>query len=399
MLLEPGAVATAAIEGLAGLNFSGAAVWALEDDGTLVSGATLGFASLLEPPNPEGVVPASGFPAVAEGGVARAVKDISDLVLSSGTTVVARADEPARAEIARRAGFHTVVAAPVRVGGRDTAILIAGHETAPTTAEAQAFDFLAALAGAALYNAERLDQLRQTLTRLEQMARLKSDFLATISHDVRTPLAVVLGNSQTLQRLWDELRADERVRLLSSLDANSRALESVIISALEVAQMDETSGPHAAELDLSALAVACAERLRPLFLNRRLETIVEPEVVVHANGRLLQRVFDNLIANAAKHTSEGSHSLLVLRREAGRAIVIVDDDGPGIPAHELPLLTQRHWRGGDPSDPLEGLGLGLSIVSDILRIHGAALEVGASTRGGARFAFRLPLEEDATATA
>lgn len=381
MLLDPGAVVASAIDGALGLNFSGAAVWALDDDGSL-----------------ERVVDASGFPAL-EGEVARAAEEVADLVRSAATTVVARADEPARAEIARRAGFHTVVAAPVRVHGRDTAILIAGRETAATKPETQAFDFLAALAGAALYNAERLDQLRLTLTRLERMSRLKSDFLTTISHDVRTPLAVVLGNSQTLQRLWDELRADERMRLLSSLDANSRALESVIVSALEVAQMDETSGPHAAEMDLSALAVACAERLRPLFLNRRLETMVEPEVVVHANGRLLQRVLDNLIANAAKHTSEGSHTLLVLRREAGRAVATVDDDGPGIPAHELPLLTQRHWRGGDPRARPEGLGLGLSIVSDILRIHGAALEVGASTRGGVRFTFRLPLAEDGAATA
>jgi signal transduction histidine kinase len=122
-------------------------------------------------------------------------------------------------------------------------------------------------------------------------------------------------------------------------------------------------------------------------------------LVVQADPMLLDRVVENLLANAAKHTPPGTRVILSVRARGGDAVVSITDDGPGIPANELKRVGDRFYRGMNTATfRIRGLGLGLALVSEILDIHGSRLEVESEVGRGSLFRFRLPIAHRSTAT-
>jgi len=105
----------------------------------------------------------------------------------------------------------------------------------------------------------------------------------------------------------------------------------------------------------------------------------------------MERVAENLLTNAAKHTPPGTRMRLSAREAEGSMVVAVEDAGPGIPEEELVHLGERFFRGGEINTRQRGLGLGLAIASEILELHGTHLEVHSEVGQGSRFSFRLPL--------
>jgi signal transduction histidine kinase len=107
---------------------------------------------------------------------------------------------------------------------------------------------------------------------------------------------------------------------------------------------------------------------------------------------LLDRVVENLLANAAKHTPAGTRVILSVRARGGDAVVSITDGGPGIPPDELKRVGDRFYRGMNTATyRIRGLGLGLALVSEILDIHGSRLEVESEVGRGSQFRFRLPI--------
>jgi signal transduction histidine kinase len=107
---------------------------------------------------------------------------------------------------------------------------------------------------------------------------------------------------------------------------------------------------------------------------------------------LLDRVVENLLANAAKHTPTGTRVILSVRARRGDAVVSVTDDGPGIPEEELKHVGDRFYRGSNTDTyRIRGLGLGLSFVSEVLELHESTLEVESKLGEGSLFRFRLPI--------
>jgi signal transduction histidine kinase len=132
-------------------------------------------------------------------------------------------------------------------------------------------------------------------------------------------------------------------------------------------------------------------RLGFLFEDRLLEVDTEERLVVEADPALIERVVENLLSNAAKHTPPGTLVRVSARAEDGCALVGVTDDGPGVPEEEAVHLGERFFRGGDLNVRTKGLGLGLAFSREILELHGSALEVYTQLGAGSTFAFRLPL--------
>jgi len=288
--------------------------------------------------------------------------------------------------------FAAVVASPIWVAGWLACVLVAAsHDQEMSPQELEAFELLAAQAGLALENARRYEQERRNVERLEELDSMKSDFLATVSHELRTPLTVIEGTGLTLERSWDAIDGDTRGDLLSALNANAKTLEEIITKLLDFSRL-EAGHPEVrlGALDIGEQLKQTASRLAGLFGDRDLIVDIEPDLLVSADALLVDRVIENLLSNAFKHTSPRTLVELSARREGGEVVVTVRDEGPGIPDEELANLGERFFRGGNLNTRPKGLGLGLALVREVLDLHGSELEVESQLGRGSRFSFRLP---------
>ena len=240
-----------------------------------------------------------------------------------------------------------------------------------------------------------LDRLAGTLNRMldrigalmESLHQVSSD----VAHDLRTPL------SRLYQRLED---ARAHARSVPEYEAaveaavqEAEGLLDTFAALLRIAQVEGAS-PRAGfrTIDLSAVAEAVADAYRPDAeeAGHRLSAAVAPGVAVEGDGELLTQAVANLVENALRHTPSGSHIGIRLARDGGAcACLTVEDDGPGVDAHDLPRLVQRFYR-GERSRTTPGNGLGLSLVAAVAALHGAALrlELGAP---GLRASLRFPV--------
>jgi len=292
-------------------------------------------------------------------------------------------------------GFKAVIASPVWSHDELMAVLVAGtrEERELSEPELEAFELLAAQAGRALENARRYESERRAVERLAELDRLKRDFLSTVSHELRTPLTAIEGLGLTLERQWAAMDEDTRLDLLRRMNANATTLDEIIRTLLDFSRLE--SGhlePHEAAVDIGSLVEEVTGRLAGLLSDHQIQTDIEEGLVVQADPMLLDRVVENLLANAAKHTPPGTRVILSVRARGGDAVVSITDDGPGIPPGELKRVGDRFYRGMNTTTyRIRGLGLGLALVSEILDIHGSRLEVESEVGRGSRFRFRLPI--------
>lgn len=233
---------------------------------------------------------------------------------------------------------------------------------------------------------------RQAIRELEELTRLKDAFIETASHELRTPLAVIVGVAQTLDAHWADLPDPTRRRLVSRLNANGTALTEVVGTFLDFSRLQQGRLPIRRErIRLDELVASVVKRVRPLFGGHLLRMHLSAEVTVDADAALLERVVENLLANAVRHTPPGTNVDVSLEEAGGRVVFRISDDGPGIPADELPHVGTRFFRAGrvNTSDS-RGLGLGLALCKEILHAHDTSLEITSATGVGTTARFTLP---------
>jgi signal transduction histidine kinase len=259
--------------------------------------------------------------------------------------------------------------------------------------EVEAIELLAAQAGRALENAQRFGDERRTVERLAELDRMKRDFLSMVSHEIRTPLTAIEGLGLTLEDSWDALGEGERRELLARMNANSATLHGIITSLLDFSQLEAGSLKAKIErVDLHDLLLAVAGRLETLLSDHEFSLHADRGLEVMGDPFLLDRVVENLVSNAAKHTPEGTRIEVAARADTTVAEISVTDSGPGMSQDDLEHIGQKFYRGGDPNArPTKGIGLGLALVREILELHGTSLAVESTIGEGSRFAFRLPV--------
>jgi signal transduction histidine kinase len=327
-----------------------------------------------------------------------ATEGIVGLVLRSGSTVTAVEDSPGShaLPLIGEAGFASLVASPIWIGGWLAAVLVGASRGDRTSSpqEVEAFELLAAQAGLALENAHRYEDAHRNVERLEDLDRMKSDFLATVSHELRTPLTVIQGTGLTLEHTWGRLDEDTSLELLNRLNANSKTLEGIITGLLDFSRIDAGRPEVRLEaVDLAGLLRGAVARLEGLSGGRELVQNIAPALTVLADALLVDRVAENLLSNAFKHTPPGTLVELSAERIGPDVVVSVRDEGPGIEEEELAHLGERFYRGGDLNSRPKGLGLGLALVREILDLHGSALEIDSRPGRGSTFSFRLKAVE------
>ncbi|HWQ34624.1 MAG TPA: ATP-binding protein [Blastocatellia bacterium] len=243
-------------------------------------------------------------------------------------------------------------------------------------------------------------ELEQLYDRLRELDELKTQFFANVSHELRTPLALVLGPAQKL--LGDERLTDRQRRDLEVIDRNARTLLKHVNDLLDVSRLEAgRMEVRYAETDLARLVRFVAAHFEVLAEERHIAFSIEtPESVpVEADADQIQRVVLNLLSNAFKFTPAGGRVSCTLRREGARAIITVNDSGPGVRPELREAIFERFRQGdGGATRRFGGTGLGLSITREFVELHGGTIIVGDAPEGGASFTVTLPLSAPAGAS-
>lgn len=249
---------------------------------------------------------------------------------------------------------------------------------------------IAATAVGAIYARRALVPIRQSLETQEAALRRQREFAADASHELRTPLTVIRTSVEHLQR-HRESRVSEVGTALEDVSAEVGHLTAIVEDLLLLARSD--SGAIELEhvsLDLGDVAADAMPSLTQLAAARNVQVVLDPEPapVIGDPARLRQLVVI-LADNAVRHSPPGATATVRVRRDGGSALLVVEDEGPGIRAEHLPHIFDRFWRG--PGAPEGGTGLGLAIGEWITRRHAGSIAVEARSPRGSRFIVRLPL--------
>ena len=222
---------------------------------------------------------------------------------------------------------------------------------------------------------------------------LRNALLASISHDLRTPLAVISGASSSLVERGERLGAEERKALAASIFEQSQQMGGLVGNVLEMTRLE--AGAIALNRDwhsMSEIAGAVLRRLQDRLESHPVEVDLPMELpLVRVDAALIEQVLANLIENAAKHTPPGTRITLRVDRQDDGLLVSVEDAGPGLPAGDPEQLFAKFHR-GNTEGTVAGVGLGLAICRAIVRLHGGRIWAETRAEGGAAFRFTLPVE-------
>jgi two-component system sensor histidine kinase KdpD len=229
-----------------------------------------------------------------------------------------------------------------------------------------------------------------------ERALLRNTLLASISHDLRTPLSAIAGAGSLIAQPEYALNADRRTTLGQLIERKARDMTQLLTNVLELMQMESGSGTlrtdwHAID-DLVALALRTNEaRLAQWRIVVNLPADL-PLVLVEAT--LIVQILSNLLENAAKYTPPGTTITISAAVAEKNILLVVADNGPGLPPGDPERLFEKFQRGRSESN-IVGVGLGLAICRAAARLHGGDIHALDNVGGGARFEITLPIEAQA----
>ncbi len=319
-------------------------------------------------------------------------------------SVLTADSSPALREAGKALGLQSIAVIPGITGGRLVCMIVADDNGQSFDFHASTLRFLQGLASQtalAVENASLIAELRrnnQELAlaneKLRELDRLKSQFLSVATHELRTPLSIILGyNSMLADSLAERLTADEQGNFSEAISACQRLIR-LVNSMLDIAQIEAGRVSMRFEpLDLRQVVQSVAAffaqeaRQRRITLNTDLP-IRLPKV--EGDSERLQQVLINLIGNALKFTPAQGRVTVALRAPAkDRVEIEVADTGPGIAAEDQPLLYHEFGRVGRRTAG-QGAGLGLAITRRIVEAHGGTVRVHSKSGKGAKFVVSLP---------
>jgi signal transduction histidine kinase len=236
-----------------------------------------------------------------------------------------------------------------------------------------------------------LERERAAAEHLRALDEQKSAFLQAVSHDLRTPLASVLGISLTLQRSRGRLPEGETADLLGRLAVNARKLDRILTGLLDLDRLDRGIVELRRErVDLAGLVAGVVSEAGEELLEAHPVSLELAPAQVLADAAKVERIVENLLANAARHTDPGTPIWVRVAPGDRGALLCVDDAGPGIPAEQRESIFRPFNRGLGGATYAPGSGVGLALVAQLASLHDGHAWVEDRAGGGASFRVLLP---------
>ena len=290
-------------------------------------------------------------------------------------------------------GLRSRLTAPLLVGSTAVGLIsfVRREADAFSAEEVELVSLIGRLAATAVQNIRSYDAERRTVEELRRRSALRADFVSLVSHELRSPMAAVIGAAQTLQQRWRELSPEQRASFLELIADETSRLADLIADVLDTSRIEAGTFTYRFDdLDVGELA---EEAVASAALG---QDEVEIRAVVHrplpdvrGDRVRLRQVFANLIENAVKWSEGGEHVDVEVSTTNGRVVIGVRDRGPGIPREEHGVIFEKFGRAKGGAGRA-GTGLGLFIARSIAEAHGGTVEVRSVPGQGATFTLTLP---------
>lgn len=222
------------------------------------------------------------------------------------------------------------------------------------------------------------------------MSKMRRDFVANASHELRSPLTVINGYLDTLAD--DENIPSDWNQPLQQMRAQAQRMNQIVAGLLELSRLESAGSADLDEVvDVGRILSATCKGIYQPGRTPVIEVNIDTQARLRGNSSEIESLVTNLVSNAVRHTDVDGHIVITWRADADGATLLVEDDGEGIDAEHLPRLTERFFRVDRGRSREEGgVGLGLAIVKHVLGRHDARLEIDSEPGEGSRFSCRFP---------
>jgi two-component system NtrC family sensor kinase len=232
----------------------------------------------------------------------------------------------------------------------------------------------------------------QDITYLKEMDRVRSEFVHTVSHDLRSPLTSVIGYTELVERAG-ELNENQR-DFLKRIQDSIQHITSLINDLLDLGSVEAGLDTRREFVQLEAVMRYTLEMLQGQIKTKRIKvhTDIPPLLpALRANPIRLRQVLDNVIGNAIKYSNPAGDVYISIQSEGDQIILNVRDNGPGIPIADQPHIFDKFYRGSNIIEEINGSGLGLAIVKTIVDNHQGRIWVESAEGKGSSFYIVLPI--------
>jgi signal transduction histidine kinase len=285
--------------------------------------------------------------------------------------------------------------APLLLGARTIGMLSLSRENpdAFSEDEVELVALLGRLVATAVQNIRAYEAERRRVEELARLSQLRADFVSLVSHELRSPMAAVIGAARTLQDRWRMLSSDQRESFLALIGDETSRLAELVGDVLDTSRIEAgTFSYRFEEVDLGRVvdeaveAAALAQQEVPVVASVRGAL---PEI--RGDRARLRQVLGNLIENAVKYSPEGGEVRVSATAANGAVQIAVRDSGPGIPREQQGRIFEKFGRVDVPGASKPGTGLGLFIARSIAEAHGGSLGVSSGVDAGSTFTLTLPI--------
>ncbi|QRN54120.1 sensor histidine kinase [Dyella caseinilytica] len=228
--------------------------------------------------------------------------------------------------------------------------------------------------------------------------RLRNALLSSVSHDLRSPLASMIGSAGTLSSYWEQLPAEERTELLGAILGEGQRLDRYIQNLLDMTRLGHgTLKLNRDWTDAAEIVASAITRLRKLFPELRVDTILPNEtVLLFVHPALIEQALFNILENAARFSPPGEAVRVIMRVAGDRLFIDVVDRGPGIPEEERARIFDMFYSVARGDRAPQGTGLGLAICRGMIGAHGGSVEALPGEGVGTTIRISLPLPNPPT---
>jgi two-component system, OmpR family, phosphate regulon sensor histidine kinase PhoR len=240
----------------------------------------------------------------------------------------------------------------------------------------------------------------QDITDLKEVDRIRSEFVHTVSHDLRSPLTSVIGYSELVKRVGP--LNDTQLEFISRIQNSIQQITSLINDLLDLGSIEAGMDTHREFVQLEGILRYTVDMLEGQIKSKQL--IIHTEIApalpsLRANPIRLRQVFDNVVGNAIKYSHDNGEIQIFIHSEENQIILQVTDHGPGIPASDQPHIFDKFYRASNIRSDAEGSGLGLAIVKNIVENHQGRIWVESTVEKGSSFFIVLPVNAEPVKTA